>query len=98
MDTVIFHRLAAQEYRRAYAWYRQRSPGAAERFREDVNKAVRRIAAQSEFLPIVNGPHRRVRVGKFPYVLIFRHESPGVQMIMAAAHTSRRPGYWRRRK
>jgi hypothetical protein len=31
-------------------------------------------------------------------LLIFRPRSPEVMIVVAVAHTSRRPGYWRRRK
>ena len=41
---VVFHHLAAREYRQARAWYRRRSPAAAERFRDEVDRAVQRIS------------------------------------------------------
>jgi len=39
-----------------------------------------------------------VRVNRFPYLLIFGEQSPNVVMVVAVAHTSRRPGYWRHRR
>lgn len=96
--TVVFHRLAAREYRDSKAWYAARSVSVAERFRTAVDMAVERIELQAESLPILTGEYRWVRVRKFPYLLIFRRRSPDVIMIVAVAHTSRRPGYWRRRK
>ena len=94
---VIFHRLAAREYRSASDWYRERSPEIAERFRGAVDQAVRRIAANADSLPTLTGMNRYVRVQGFPYVLIFRRLDRNVRMVVAVAHTSRRPGYWRRR-
>ena len=37
---VIFHRLAAREYRSARDWYAERSPDVAEQFRIAVDRAV----------------------------------------------------------
>ena len=40
---VVFHHLAAREYREARAWYQTRSPAAAERFRVEFDRVVQRI-------------------------------------------------------
>ena len=69
----------------------------AEQFRIAVDRAVNRVAAEADALPILSGPYRWVRVRRFPYLLIFRRQSADVLMIVAVAHTSRRPGYWRHR-
>jgi hypothetical protein len=45
---VLFHRLAAQEYRKALAWYRRRSSAAADRFRTHVGLALEKIVASPE--------------------------------------------------
>lgn len=94
---VVFHRLAAREYRAARDWYAERSREVSQRFRLAVDGAVNRIAAQYDALPVLSGPYRRIRVSRFPYILICRTVSEGVVMVVAVAHTSRRPGYWRRR-
>ena len=43
MDSLRFHRLAAQEYRFALDWYRKRESSVARRFRDAVDGAVVRI-------------------------------------------------------
>ena len=48
---VVFHRLAAQEYRCARDWYADRSAEAAENFCIAVDQAVLRISSDSGFLP-----------------------------------------------
>ncbi len=95
---VSFHRLAAQEYRRAKAWYADRSEFVAERFRDAVGRAIDRIAAEGQSLPVLTGEYRWVRVRQFPYILIFRFRTDDEIIVVAVAHMSRRPGYWRRRK
>jgi toxin ParE1/3/4 len=94
---VFFHRLAAREYRDSRDWYAARSASVAERFRIAVDRAVVRVTGEAEALPVLSGEYRWVRVRGVPYLLIFRRRSPDVIMIVALAHTSRRPGYWRRR-
>jgi len=95
---VVFHRLAAKEYRSARDWYAARSVEVAERFRIAVDRATWRIAAQRETLARLGRRYRWVRVNRFPYLLIFGEQSPNVVMVVAVAHTSRRPGYWRHRR
>ena len=94
---VIFHRLAAREYRSARDWYRERSVEVAQRFCSAVDRAVSRIVTEADSLPTLVGAYRYVRVQRFPYLMIFRHLDRDVIMVVAVAHTSRRPGYWRRR-
>jgi toxin ParE1/3/4 len=95
---LLFHHLAAQEYRSARDWYRERSEAVADRFCLAVDRAVSRIIAEGDSLSTLTGTYRYIRVGRFPYVLIFRRYDPDLIIIVATAHTSRRPGYWRRRK
>ncbi|MGW8256630.1 MAG: type II toxin-antitoxin system RelE/ParE family toxin [Thermoguttaceae bacterium] len=95
---VLFHRLAAQEYRLAREWYRARSVEVAQRFAMAVDRAVDRIAADADALPVLLGAYRYARVVRFPYVLVFRRLETNEVMTFAVAHTSRRSGYWRRRR
>jgi plasmid stabilization system protein ParE len=95
---VEFHRLADKEYDGAFKYYAERSPGAALRFKEAVDAAVRRIELGPDLLPRYSGPFRWVRVQRFSYILVFRRRGTEEIVIVAVAHTSRRPGYWRRRK
>lgn len=94
---VEFHRLADKEYEEAFKYYAERSPDTAQRFKEAVDAAVRRIAEAPESMPRMSGPNRWVRVHRFRYILVFRPREPNEVVVVAVAHTSRRPGYWRRR-
>lgn len=94
---VSFHRLAAAEYVAARRWYARRSQTAEVRFRNAVQRAIEQI----ENNPGVGSPSvgacRWVRVHKFPYLLHYEQTSATAAEVYAVAHTSRRPGYWRRR-
>ena len=97
MSLVEFHRLAAREFREARAWYAKRSPETAERFTHAVDASVTRILSDPVALPIVLRNTRSVRVKRFPYRLVFEQRPQQRILILAVAHTSRRPDYWRRR-
>jgi plasmid stabilization system protein ParE len=98
MVKVVFHRLALKEYDEARRWYANRSTRAAQRFKEAVDEAMVRIAEAPESLPRMSGPYRWARVRRFRCILVFRPRRPDEMVVVAAAHTSRRPGYWRRRQ
>jgi len=95
---VVFHRLAADEYSSARKWYAERSHVADAHFRDAVDAAVERVTTCHEALPRIGRLYRWVRVRGFPYILITRAQSAEKVMIVAVAHTSRRPGYWRQRR
>jgi plasmid stabilization system protein ParE len=95
---VLFHRLAAGEYRSARDWYHERSATVAQRFQFAVDRAVNRLVVDAGALPCLAGPYRYVRIAGFPYMLVFRELDAEVVMVLAVAHTSRRSGYWRGRK
>ncbi len=98
MDAVRFHRLAAREFRFARMWYGQRDNSVARRFRDAVDSATKRIAAEAESHPVLADDIRWVRVRRFPYMLVFVRESPDSLLVLAVAHAKRRPGYWKRRR
>ena len=95
---VRFHRLAAREYRSARDWYRKSSETVVSKFRDAVDKAIARIEKNADALPLLTTGYRYVRVARYPYILVFRRRDDHSVMVVAVAHTSRRPGYWRRRK
>jgi plasmid stabilization system protein ParE len=95
--TVLFHRLALKEYRAAERWYVHRSARAGQRFQDEVEKAVERIAASPDRWSTFGLHHRWVRVARFPYVIYYQILDPSEVLIVAVAHGRRRLGYWSRR-
>ena len=98
MREVDFHRLARRELDEALAWYGERSQQARAGFRLKLIDAVERIIKDPLAHAVLEKPYRCVRVRRFPYVLIYEERAENRILIVAVAHTSRRPGYWRRRK
>ncbi len=91
------HEEAAAEYDAAFDWYLQRSPDAALKFDAEFDRALTEIVQAPQRWAI--GPHRtrRFLLRKFPFLLIYRERAGGNLQIVAVAHTSGRPGYWRER-
>lgn len=87
---------AEQEARDAFLWYADRSPRAAARFEEELDHALARIAEAPRVFPETEPGVRRAMFASFPYSILYAIEQAGV-IVLAIAHTRRRPGYWRSR-
>jgi len=96
-STARLHDEASIEYDAAFDWYLQRSEEAARDFDAEVDRAIQLIIESPQRWPM--GPYgtRRFLLRRFPFFLIYRERSPREIQIVAVAHTSRRPGYWRQR-
>ena len=69
-----------------------------ERFISSVEAAVARARATPQLFRKFDPEARKVRVERFPYHVVFWHDETGDSIhIVAVAHTSRAPGYWRDR-
>ncbi|MBI3933914.1 MAG: type II toxin-antitoxin system RelE/ParE family toxin [Acidobacteria bacterium] len=92
--TVEFHPEAIAEAHAAAEWYRQRSAGAADRFLEELDRAVEMIAgAPLRWLDYRHGT-RRFLLRRFPFSVVYR-EAGGTLQVIAVAHARRKPGYWK---
>ena len=96
-STARLHDDASKEYDAAFDWYLERSDDAALGFDAEVNRAIGLIVESPQRWPI--GPHgtRRFLLRRFPFFLIYRERTPVEIQIVAVAHTSRKPGYWKHR-
>ena len=93
---VDFHPDAVLEGAAARAWYAERSPVAAVAFVTELDSAVEAIAEQPSRWPRYMYGTRRYLLRRFPYAVVYR-EKPGSVLVVAFAHCSRRPGYWKHR-
>jgi toxin ParE1/3/4 len=96
-DAVDLHDEASAEYDAAFDWYLQRSADAALKFDAEVERALTQIVEAPQRWAA--GPYstRRFLLRQFPFTLIYREQPSGVIQIVAVAHTSRKPGYWKQR-
>lgn len=92
---------AAEELDEAATWYEARRPELGIELIHAVRQAFRRIAEAPQAWPLARDvpPHLRVRkllLQRFPYAIVFVEVDEEIRVI-AIAHGSRQPGYWRAR-
>ena len=93
---------AADEAVEAAARYELQQPGLGIDFERAVDAALDLL--EEEFAPLVSmpgaaGTHgaKRIILKRFPYDIVVK-ERDGEIIVIAIAHHSRRPGYWRDRQ
>ena len=95
---VEVHAEAAAEAAAATEWYRQEAGAdVGVRFVAEVARCLRAIGDAPSRAPMRPDGARRMRTDGFPYVVVYdEHDDRAV--VLAIAHTSRRPGYWSDRR
>ena len=94
---VRLHRLAIREYEETRACYERRREGLGDAFRDEVDRAIARIAKSPTRWPVAFVKFRRVRLRRFPYLLEYYVVDASRALVLAVARARRRPGYWKRR-
>lgn len=92
---------AVEELEAAAAWYEARRQDLGLDFVATIREALLRIADRPQTWPLAPGvPERlgarRFLLRRFPYSVVFVELDTEIRVI-AVAHTSREPGFWRRR-
>ena len=87
---------ALEEALAATRWYLERDERVAEAFEVELSRAFDRIERVPETWPEHHHGTRRVLLRRFPYEVIYKIYSE-VVLIVAVAHSKRKPGYWRHR-
>lgn len=101
MRRVRTHAAAAEEAAEAAAWYEKERAGLGVDFEHAVDAALDLL--EEEMVPLTAVPGvagtrgvKRLLLRRFPYAVIVREGATEV-VVIAFAHTARRPGYWRGR-
>jgi plasmid stabilization system protein ParE len=94
--TVEFLDEALEEFAEAVLWYDEREPGLGRRFRTQMERIIRRIAADPLRPQLRPGGYRRVNGVAFPYCVAYNLRQDRI-IIAAVAHVHRRPGHWKSR-
>lgn len=99
--TIRFDSEAEAELRAAIRWYEQERSGLGDEFWSEVQNALELIQRHADIggkvtRVRVRGTARRLPVRRFPYFVVYRESGDAIE-IVAVAHQSRRPGYWRSR-
>lgn len=102
MPTVRILEEATEEVAEAVNWYESESPGLGLEFFEAVEAAIDLIEA--DIIPLQQLPReahtkeaRRLILKRFPYDVVVLKRSDEI-LVIAVAHHSRKPGYWRKRR
>lgn len=89
------HPAAERELAEAIDWYEAARAGLGARMHAAVDDVMSRIASTPELYTAwrEDPRYRRAVLQAFPYAIFYRVFDSRV-VVMAVAHTSRRPGYW----
>lgn len=101
LHTHAYHPEALAELGAAQDWYEAEMPGLGLELQDAIEEAIDRIKATPEAAPAwpdIDAPVtvRRALIRRFPFALAYFVHA-GTVSIIAVAHTSRKPGYWRHR-
>ena len=91
-----FFEEADQEVEEHRAWYRERNESAEAGFLGEVDHAIEQVIAAPHQWPRFLSGTRRYVFPKYPFSLIYIVENDTINVV-AIAHESRKPGYWRKR-
>jgi toxin ParE1/3/4 len=93
------HPEARAELRSAALWYDEQRPGLGDEFIAEIAVALDRIGNAPASCPPWQGMHardsliRKATVQRFPYVIAFEEHERHL-LVLAVAHSKRRPLYW----
>jgi toxin ParE1/3/4 len=91
-----FHPEALEEYNEAGFYYSQKEPGLDLRFIVSVENAIEGISQDPLRYRRFDEDVRRCLTRVFPYTILYTIEDDYI-LIVAVAHCSKEPGYWKRR-
>lgn len=101
MRRVRILKAAAAELDAAATWYNQQRPGLGSEFDQAIDAALDLL--EDAIVPLTSMPGEsgtrgamRLTLRRFPYDIVVRLTSAEI-LVVAIAHQSRRPGYWRPR-
>lgn len=77
-------------------YYEGRARGLGREFLNEVQHGLQRIQSNPEIGTPVGLPLRSLRIRRFPHSIVYGPAPSGI-FVVAVAHHSRRPGYWRDR-
>jgi plasmid stabilization system protein ParE len=92
---VVVRDDASRELLEARNFYESRRTGYGEAFADAIDRAFALIRDQP-FAGKTHGKTRRLVLAEWPYTVVYMLRGDAA-IVIAIAHHSRRPGYWRRR-
>ena len=96
MKPVIIEEEAERELAESVTFYEQRRVGLGLEFEAAAREAVHAIHKMPERIAARKDGTRRYVMRRFPFIIHYL-DMPDYLWIVAFAHTSRKPNYWRTR-
>ncbi|HEX4140798.1 MAG TPA: type II toxin-antitoxin system RelE/ParE family toxin [Candidatus Methylacidiphilales bacterium] len=97
MKPATYNPAARVEADEAAAYYHQRNPVKAREFLDELAFVIDEIRYGPQRWPFERGTRvQRLHLRRFPFTVYYREGLHEIY-ILAVAHTSRRPGYWKSR-
>jgi toxin ParE1/3/4 len=93
MVELLISSAAELEYAEALNWYANRDIYTAEGFDAEFDLAIQTIFEDPDRFPRCDESHHFYLMRRFPYQLIFR-KTTDHWVVIAVAHTSRKPRFW----
>lgn len=92
---AIARKAAEIEIAEAAVWYEEHQPSLGHRFLEAVDQAFEEISERPLAWPVwrAHRPYRKYLVPGFPFAVFYKVDASNV-IVVAVAHTHRKPGYW----
>jgi toxin ParE1/3/4 len=72
----------------AFEWYENKSFGLGFEFIEEVQSAYEKICNHPQHYSAVNNRYRKLKINRFPYLIIFEIENANV-IVVSVLHTSK---------
>lgn len=94
--SLEMHPEARLEFREAIAYYEGCREGLGFEFSREIYASIQRIATAPLLWSTLSDNSRRFLARRFPYTIIYQTLDDTV-LIVAVAHQSRKPGYWKDR-
>jgi toxin ParE1/3/4 len=97
LKPITYNPTARAEADAAAAYYDERDPQTARNFLDALAFVIAEIHCAPQRWPFEKSTRvQRLGLSRFPYRVFYRND-PQEIYILAVAHTSRRPGYWKAR-
>jgi hypothetical protein len=91
-----FHPEAEIEVIESAAWYESQVPGLGLDFGEEVERVIELLLGDPELGAAVDGDIRHFVLRRFPFSVVYAVVGQ-LLYVLAVAHGSRAPGYWKSR-
>ncbi len=96
MKPLVIEEEAERELAGSVAFYEQRQSGLGLDFERATQEALKRIARSPDRWPLGKHGTRHYLMSRFPFIIHYL-DMPDRIWIVAFAHASRKPNYWKTR-